>query len=118
MGGAVPEQCLPLVGAPCNPQGRVLMLHAGGPTVVLTTLSTAKSRLNLCWPMILDSYCFPNLILRDGQLSNVNLAACHGAYVLEADRQHVQTLVPCQHNSNNGITMSAMLIEIKTKPGV
>lgn len=63
-------QCLSPVGAPCNPQGWVLMLHAGGLTVVLTAVSTEKRRLNLHWPMILGAYCFLNVILRHGQLSN------------------------------------------------
>lgn len=66
----MPGQCLPLAGAPCNPQGWVLILHAGGLTVVLTALSTAKRRLNLHWHRILDAYCFLNVILRDSQLSN------------------------------------------------
>lgn len=66
----MPGQCLSPVGAPCNLQGWVLMLHAGGLKVVLTAVSPEKRRLNLHWPMILDAYCFLNVMLRHGQLSN------------------------------------------------
>lgn len=72
MGGAVSGHCLPLVGAPCNPQASVLTLHdtTGGLTVLLTAVSTEKKGLNLHWPMILDAYCFLNVTVRDGQLCN------------------------------------------------
>lgn len=46
----------------------------------------------------------------------VNLTAYHKADVLEAD--NTCKFVPCQHNNNNEVTVSAMLIEMTTKPDI